>query len=727
LEKMEIAVLKEIDARDLSPDLRAALKKTFGQLKLSAAGMKRLEILDRDEENFVNEMLFAGIMPSTSSDKALLGNELITNLAGNTISGNFTPAQLTTMAMNIAKALGIKNSTTGRLLQEAVDSKLVQAAVGVENMPEVFDRVREIREGLESPSTSLSPRSVPQDPSPSDLAKIKGGAKLRESVEDVRPQANAPKIHAMKNAKKSEDSDSTKIKFLPNSSPVRADSSPVSGIIPKASPETKVATARPMSVSVPENTKVNRDVLKLLGGDYAANTSIAGAGAGGSKSAKAPSVDPRKLEEESIREGASLQGCDLKSTTSDKICQSCGDESKACICHTKMIDDYFGKASGGKPLEAVLREKIEASSALVQSNEELEQDEDLTAIDVQLATLKPDSDAAKKLRADKEAVSLEMIRNKVKKKFFYKKALLNGLMNTKTPACLMANDAMFGRIPPDPRDTTPVYAVGNEKFCYQFDVNPEDGFEKLSRQDQVMLGLFKGTMDELTALRKSTLALTKDGTNRYGFESNVYANEKNEGPPPLTSGRNEVNWIFVRESSKVTGTTKNTENMLRRRLRDCSGPREWGGVLLKNLEYLQPMAEACLDPIAYEMEIKKKYRSTIEALCNLKGRTEYGTILNLVPPISNGPSAELVKQKNEEMQALNLQAESYFKRRAQLKLGGETQKTLNIEKFCREVTKEYRLVFDVLKATVFHNEAEICAEKNIKEYNGKYKPHNDFE
>ena len=643
------------------------------------------------------------------------------------------------MAMNIAKVLGLKNSTTGKLLQEAVDSKLVQAAVGAAKMPEIFDRVRKVREGLEGASIP-APNTPTSETGYMDLGKLYDRSEKRESGETSAPiTKTVPKIHAMKSPKKTEDSNSTAPNYSYGSSGAATDNSgSASSSSRKIVEEERPLAAKSTSIPIPANSKVNRDVLKLLGGDYSSANLITGPPIGhganasgtnssvvgmGSSSAKTLNIDPRKLEEESIRDGATIQGCDLKSNTSDKICQSCGDSSKACICHKKMIDDYFGKASGGKPLEAVLHDKIEANADLVQTNEELEQDESMQAIDEQLEELKPDSDEAKKLRAEKEAIASDVIKSKVKKKFFYKKALLNGLMNTKTPACLMANDAMFGRKQAS-RDLSPVYAVGNEKFCYQFDVDASDGFEKLSKQDQVMLGLFKGTMDELTALRKDTKALKKDASNQFAFDSKIFSNEKNEGPPPLTSGRNEVNWIFVRESSKVTGTTRNTENMLRRRLRDCSGPREWGGVLLKNLEYLQPIAEACLDPIAYEMEVKKKYRTTIEALCNLKGREEYGEILDLVPPGGSNPSVELVKEKTEEMNRLNLKSESYFKKKGQLKLDPDAQKAISPEKFCREVINEYRLVFDVLKATIFHNEAEICNEEKIKkEYNGKFDGH----
>ena len=739
-EKIRLAVLKEVDARDLTKDLRQALKDAFGALQMSKAGMRRLDILDRDEERFVNEMLFAGIMPSTSSDKANLGNDLITNLAGNTISGNFTPQQLTTMAMNIAKVLGIKNSTTGKLLQEAVDSKLVQAAVGAAKMPEIFDRVRKVREGLDG--ASIPALATPTSEAGSmDQAKFYDRSeKSKDSETSALIPKTVPKIHAMKSTKKAQDSNPTAQNYSNSSSGTIIDSS---GSLPNSAPK-KVVEERPvavksMPVPIPANSKVNRDVLKLLGGDYSSANLVTGPPIGhganasgrsssvsgmGNSPAKTLNIDPRKLEEESIREGASIQGCDLKSTTSDKICQSCGDTSKACICHKKMIDDYFGKASGGKPLEAVLHEKIDANAELVQTNEELEQDESLQAIDEQLEGFKPDSEEAKKLRAEKDAIASDVIKTKVKKKFFYKKALLNGLMNTKTPACLMANDSMFGRKQAS-RDLAPVYAVGNEKFCYQFDVNANDGFEKLSKQDLVMLGLFKGTMDELMAIRRDTKSQQKDGANRLGFDDKIFANEKNEGPPPLASGRNEVNWIFVRESAKVTGTTRNTENMLRRRLRDCSGPRQWGGVLLKNLEYLQPIAEACLDPIAYEMEIKKKYRTTIEALCNLKGREKYeNDDLDLVPPTETKPSAELVKQKTAEIQELNAKADSYFEKRRNFQLTSRIQNLSSSQEFCKKVREEYRLIFDVLKATIFQNEAEICNEEKIrKEYNGKFDSH----
>ena len=200
-DKMRLATLKEVDARDLNKDLRAALKDAFGKLRMSEAGLKRLEIFDKDEENFVNEMLFAGIMPSTSSDKALLGNDLITNLAGNTISGNFTPQQLTTMAMNIAKALGIKNSTTGKLLQEAVDSKIVQAAVGAGKMPEILERVRKIRDGLSDSAPETQTRlAQPTQPRNGDLSKLADAVAAREgTVKTATPHgATVSKIVAPK-------------------------------------------------------------------------------------------------------------------------------------------------------------------------------------------------------------------------------------------------------------------------------------------------------------------------------------------------------------------------------------------------------------------------------------------------------------------------------------------------------------------------------------------------
>ena len=143
---------------------------------------------------------------------------------------------------------------------------------------------------------------------------------------------------------------------------------------------------------------------------------------------------------------------------------------------------------------------------------------------------------------------------------------------------------------------------------------------------------------------------------------------------------------------------------------------KWGGILLRNLEYLQPIAAACNDPIAYEMEAKRKFRTNIEALCNVHARREGW--LEEIPEAAQdlGSSQELLKSV----------ASGYTNKNSLKAANFAAKKAKNEVEFCRAVSEEFKEVFDILKTAIFNN-PEICNKGKLRrEYKARF-PEDHYE
>ncbi len=738
---LRLAVLKEVDARDLSRDLRDALKKAFTRLQMDQAGLRRLEIFDRDEERFVNEMLIAGLLPSTVSPEALLGNNLITNLAGNLIGGNFSSGDLVTQAKAVSQALGISEDTTGKLLQAAVNDKLVQNVIGTSKLASVQERLQEVRAGLGSTSVVKPITRVDVGDAPPLAALLDRAAENKKSANAHSSKSTAPKIVLPK--KTGHDASSI---GLPTSSsrPVGA-STPAPKVTPTAAPTAASPPTPTARAVVPDSAPLNEPVvvqsasqgriLQYLGGDYT-NVEVDSYSSTPSQSnadrirnpipSSPMRADLKKREEESIRQGSNIQGCDVKEKASEELCKYCGPESKPCRCFNNMLRLYNG--TDGKSLEESLRDNARAVGRKLEKAILDRTDFLLKKSEKELESKTLTEQQRKTLLEKKEFLVATRGPEKTYDRGFYvSKAFLNGLMLSKTPACVLADESAFSDKEPV-KDLEPVMIQGNEEYCHQFDLKPEDDFSKLSKQDEAMLMLFKITMRELAEAREKrekyaervlgakgqeTIATKSEDTPEESGFLGLRRTSTSKIPPLVSQTKPELKRVFEDESQRSAlekGIPLRTENRIEKTLRDCFGPREWGGMLLRYLETLQPIAAACKDPIAYEMAVKRKHRTNIEALCTVHDRRE-GWIEDLPANLQDLGSETILSNT----------VSSNYSSRSELKAAGsKIVKARNEDSYCRGVSEEYKEIFDILKTSIFNN-PEVCnKEKLRREYKAKF-------
>ena len=726
-DKMRLATLREIDTRDLPKDLRAALKEAFGKLRMSEAGMKRLEILDRDEERFVNEMLFASIMPSTSSDLANLGNDLITNLAGDTISGNFTAAQLATMTQNIAKVLGISNTTTGNLLQAAVDSKVVQAAVGAAKMPEVLNRVRDVRSRLND--SAPVPNDNPQTSRPSlgDLYQRAQKDEAETKAKSPTHSTSSPKIQNARPRTPKPSGDSSRNGIVPfNSSSGTATSQARS--IPTTPTNSEAATQPPPAKSEPkiEAAREIVDPRELLGGSYVF------------RNPKYTATDPllqdkkhvalgdygskyfKDAQEASISAGSKIGSCDVKETRSDKLCglEACKD-AKPCKCldgMLKTVQEFEMNPSGKDPAADVLSSRIQETGNSVEASvrEALKK----KYADIREKLKDPSLPDAKRKELLEGATNVEELekRESVERSFYIKKVLLNGVMNTKTPACVL-NKGRYGIGAKRDPATEPEWIFPGENYCHQFDIEPNEPFtfdpqnpgKGLSQQDAILLRLALKTLDGLEEANPKQLSKDEvlGGYETMALktpEAQVCTSRSLCTLPNAVSEKPIFYRIFADESKDVR-TRKlfdgETDNTIARTLLRCFGPREWGGMVIRMLEHLQPIAERCAVPAALALKAEIKNLGVLKAVCR-----------------NNENPALLGKFDIEEAQQRQLLAsvESAKRLRNHLVFPFDRPKNRNLEQYCTEVKSRYSALLDILRGSTLLNPTEICSDERLKIY-----------
>ena len=720
-DKMRLATLKEVDARDLNKDLRAALKDAFGKLRMSEAGLKRLDIFDKDQENFVNEMLFAGIMPSTSSDLANLGNDLITNLAGNTISGNFTPQQLTTMAMNIAKALGIKNSTTGKLLQEAVDSKIVQAAVGAGKMPEILERVRKIRDGLDDSAPQPQTRlGQPTQPRNGDLSTLADAVATREGTVRTATQhaTTGPKIVApkIKNPLKMARGDTAPTANYTN------ESSTSNGVASKPPPSPAIPTP---TVKSPEAAKIEAareivDPRELLGGNFLY------------RNPKFTPVDPAlkdhkgkaistfeaqnfdKAREESIRAGAKIGTCDVKSVRSDKYCEQCGPDSKPCKCYEgmlKTVSEYEMRADAATASSTstaadkndLVEARIQETGKAVEAAVQIERQKRINEIKTKISDSKTDDAEKKKLQESLDLLAVQEKSASVDRGFYIRKVLLNGVMNTKTPACVLSK-GRYGIGAKRDLATEPEWIYPGENYCHQFDLKPDEPFESLSKQDGIMLRLAMKTLEGLEQasdegrMKVSKFEDLQSPTFSIGQNQVCSSRKLCELPKPISTKD-----LYYRIFSDETQDTKvrdlfdgETENTISRSILRCFGPREWGGMVIRILGHLQPAAEVCEQDLALAQASNFRSQGFLKTVCSGAIDSPAMTTEQKIP------AAEQVARLRKKRESKIL----YFDRQ-----GLDDSKS-----YCKAINKRYLSMLDLMRAAAQLNPKEVCSDKQIGLY-----------
>ena len=737
--KMRLAVLKDIDARDLTKELRQALKDAFGRLQMSKAGMNRLDILDKDEDRFINEMLFAGVMPSTSSDLANLGNDLLTNLAANTISGNFTPQQLTTMAKNIAKALGISNSTTGKLLGAAVNDKAVQGIIGQGKLPDVQKRLQEVQEGLER--SQLIESNSQTDLAPNQKSSL--GDSYEKALRDeakLAPKAlshtnTLPKIQNARARTSKSTGDLSQKGLGPFSSSAVSDTAP-SRAIPIVSTSSVNPVAPPPPAKADLKLESAREVVdprELLGGSYVF------------RNPKYTTTDPlledkkhlalgdygskyfELAQEASIRAGSKIGSCDLKETRSDKLCslEACKN-AKPCKClegMLKTVQDFElnrteKEATAGAP-EDVVASRIQETGNTVESSvrqalkikyDEIRQKLHDPAV--------PKEEKDKLLDGTKNVEELEK-REAIERSFYIKKVLLNGVMNTKTPACVLTKGRYGIGAKRDP-ETEPEWIFPNEDYCHQFDIKPDEAFsfdpqkpgKNLSQQDEILLRLALRTLDGLED--SSNKGLSKEdvlgGWNSKEIkvgEQQVCASRSLCTLPDPVSRKPHFYRIFADESKNLKTQKlfdRKTDNTIARTLLRCFGPREWGGMLIRMLEYLQPMAERCAHSPALILKPEIKKTGLLKAVCSLGDDPTFRKPFDI--------------SKEQEDQLL-LSAESAKRTRKHLVFPFDRPLDRNLKDYCEEIKSKYSALLDILHAATLLNPGEICSDERLKVYEKK--------
>ncbi len=726
---LRLAVLKEVDARDLPRSLRDALKKAFTRLQMDKAGLKRLEIFDKDEERFVNEMLVAGLLPSTASPEALLGSNLITNLTGNLISGNFSSGDLVTQAKAVSQALGISEDTTGKLLQVAVNDKLVQKVIGASKIQSVQDRLAAVRSGLESGSTSsrIEPSQNQQE-----LQALFDKANIKPDLKVQAPTHRTPKLEERRKVPiKTSESQGTRI----SSPSVASTQTTTRTTLPSDN------TAKPTSASLPtpkppdpkiEAARELVDPRELLGGSYVLRNpnytttdpllqdkKHIALGDYGSKYFK-------EAQEASIRAGSKIGDCDVKEIRSDKLCESekCK-KSKPCECYKGMLETVLDfemrpagkdKAASEAAASDVVTSRIQETGATVEASVRLALQKKYNEIRQKLKDPKLSEEKRKELLEGAANVEELEKREAVERSFYIKKVLLNGVMNTKTPACVLKKGRYGIGAKRDPA-TEPEWIVPNENYCHQFDIEPHEPFvfdpqkpgKGLSQQDSILLRLALRTLDGLE--ESNPKQLSKDeilgGYESMGLktsETQVCTSRSLCTLPDAVSEKPVLYRIFADEAKDVR-TRKlfdgETDNTIARTLLRCFGPREWGGMLIRMLKDLQPLAADCAVPSAKRISKDVDQSSFLQAVCSWKEEEGLGTVIDA----TEGERTEARDRVGRK-----------FRNSSGKVFPFDTKGSSSVKAYCQAIKSRYEALFDILRGAALLNPVELCSETRFKEY-----------
>ena len=691
--------------------------------------MKRLEIFDKDEENFVNEMLFAGIMPSQSSDLAQLGNNLITNLAGNVINGGFSTDQLATIAKNIAKVLGIKEATTGKLLQEAVDSKIVQDVVAQGKLPEILNRVQDIRSRLNdsTPVANVSPQT--SRPSLGDLYPRVQKEEAEIKAQAPTHSASSPKIQNARPRTTKTSGDLSRNGIEPFSSGSASQSSPTQSVSttnsaaatqpPPAKPEPKIEAAREVV-----------DPRELLGGSYVF------------RNPKYTATDPllqdkkhlalgdygskyfEEAQEASIRAGSKIGACDVKATRSDKLCEleACK-TSKPCKCYEGMLKTVqefelkrADKDAAAGSASDVVSSRIQDTGNTVEASVREALKKKYQEIREKLKAPSISEDKRKELLEGAQNVEELEKREAVERSFYIKKVLLNGVMNTKTPACVL-NKGRYGIGSKRDSETEPEWIFPKENYCHQFDIEPDDSFsfdpqkpgKGLSQQDAILLRLALRTLDGLE--ESSNKGLSKEdalgGLNSREIkvgEQQVCSSRSLCTLPNPVSEKPLFYRIFADES-KDAKTRKlfdgETDNTIARTLLRCFGPREWGGMLIRMIEDLQSLAADCTVPAARRISKDFDQNGLLRTVCSWKEDDGVGKIID---------ATEL--ERTEAKDRIGRK----FRNSSGKVFPFDSKGSSSTKAYCQAVKSRYEALFDILRGATLLNPVELCSEARFKEY-----------
>ncbi len=719
---LRLAVLKEVDARDLPRDLRDALKKAFTRLQMDKAGLKRLEIFDKDEERFVNEMLVAGILPSTASPEALLGNNLITNLAGNLISGNFSSGDLVTQAKAVSQALGISEDTTGKLLQVAVNDKLVQKAIGSSKLQSVQDRLAAVRSGLES--GAVSTRIEPSQ-NQKELQALFDKANIKPDLKVPAPTHRTPKLEERRKVpiKSSE----------PQGIRISSPSAPSTGPTTRAALATN-STVQPSSNALPTpkppDPKIEAameivDPRELLGGSFVYKNpkfSVTDPNLQEKRSQALGTHESKYFEEArqaSIKAGPNVGSCNVFEIRSDKYCDQCGKDSKPCKCYEGMLKtvqefELRGKKTSDAP--DLVEERLKEAGMAVEKSVQLAFRVKAEALQNRTKDSKISEEDRRKAKEELRAIDYQEKQASPDRAFYVKKVLLNGVMNTKTPACILSKGRYGSGAKREPA-MEPEWVFPGEKYCHKFDINADEPFELkteksdkgLSKQDAILLRLAMATLDGLEEAHKGGQMKVQKFEDLYSptfpiGENQVCSSRQLCTLPKAPSRKDLYYRIFADESQDKNVRSLfdgETENTIARTLLRCFDPRSWGGMLVKMVEYLHSAADVCGSKSAVELGQTLAESGVLKAACS----GAFHEVSEKVDEVT--PEVEAAAYKSFGPKVFPFDSK-----------GSPTPK-----EFCLAVNERYISLLDILGAATQLNRGEICAPNQVKLYERKTTGH----
>ena len=310
-----------------------------------------------------------------------------------------------------------------------------------------------------------------------------------------------------------------------------------------------------------------------------------------------------------------------------------------------------------------------------------------------------------KIKEQLDNLALQQKPSEVERAFYVKKVLLNGVMNTKTPACILAG-GRYGIGAKKKKTPEPEWINPEEKYCHQFDLKPDEPFDKtMSVQDQFLLSL---TTKTLAGLEKAE----KEGRLQLGEFKDLVSPTISIGGKEICSSQNLCkilppsskkdlyHRIFADESKNPKSRDLfdgQIENTIARTLLRCFGPREWGGMFIRMINHLQEGAEACGSKAALLVSMRLKKSTLIQNACQSS---------------FNDLDETSIKSSDEEKEnARKLYSGTIFP--------FERHKIDNASDFCSAINNRYLSLIDVFKAAVQLNPKEICSDKQIKAYETK--------
>ena len=420
-----------------------------------------------------------------------------------------------------------------------------------------------------------------------------------------------------------------------------------------------------------------------------------------------------KSRDDSIRAGSKIGTCDLKAHRSDKYCEECGPDSKPCKCYEGMLkaaQDYemrselnTGGTSTVPDKNDLIENRIQETGKAVEVAVQRERKKKIDEIKGRIADAKTLDDERKELSESLDSLAILEKQSSADRGFYIRKVLLNGIMNTKTPACVL-NKGRYGIGAKRDPATDPEWIYPGDNYCHQFDLKPDEPFESLSKQDAILLRLALKTMEGLEKADEGGSKKISDFETALSpsfkiSDTQICSSRKLCELKPTVSNKNIYYRIFSDETqdSKVRQLFDGeTENTIARTFLRCFGPREWGGMSIRLLEYLQGPAEACENQNA--LYLRKSFRSEgfLASLCK---------------------NPEMTIKRSESVERnIPESANLAFKKRNARVFPFDRQKTDGPSEFCQVVAAKYSAQLDILRAAIQLNPGEICSDKQLKLY-----------